>query len=128
MNNTILHVAKRGEGKTKWLLNVARKYQNIETPIYIVCDTEEEHNNFCNKYTMMYSEVCKVKPLTVSDNIENSIVLIDDIFEHDLETSVIRNIQSECKKLFITIEGCMEDSEDPTYSYEQLSLFDILNN
>ena len=126
MNDVIINVACKGEGKTKWLLNIAHHYSTKNIPVYLLVETEKEFNKFCDKYSSLYGEVCKVKKMDSIEDITNSFVLIDDLFERDLDTSYLRQIKSTCNKMFIGIEGFTADNEEcveMTADYEQLSLF-----
>ena len=50
MNPMIVKVAPKGEGKTKWLINIAKKYQDNDVPVYLVTASERDYVNFCRKY------------------------------------------------------------------------------
>lgn len=126
MNDVIINVARKGEGKTIWLLSVAHHYSTKNIPVYLLVETEKEFNRFCDKYSALYGKICKVKKMDSIEDGTNSIVLIDDLFERELDMSYIRQLKSICNKMFIAIEGSTEDNEESTEvenDYEQLTLF-----
>lgn len=129
MTNITFKVAPKGEGKTKWLLNVAYKYSR-QHKIYLIPNTSQEFVKFCDKYFATYQEVCPVYRYDGCENVENAVVLIDNLFEHNLTTNTIEFIRRNCYKMFIAVDGTLEDnnSVDPYVfaEYEQLSIFDVL--
>lgn len=104
MNNITFKIAKKGEGKTKWLLDIANKYSS-SNKVYLYTDDEREYREFCEKYFKMYSNICPVRKLTNVDSLEGSIVLVDNMLNQDSATSDFTFIQRNCYKLFVTLEG-----------------------
>lgn len=104
MNDITFKVAKKGEGKTRWLLDIVNKYAG-NNKIYLYTDDEVVYRRFCEKYFSTYSKVCPVMLLTSFDDIQDSIVLVDNLFTQDSSISDFTFIQRNCYKLFITLEG-----------------------
>ena len=126
MNDVIVNVARKGEGKTRWLLDVAHHYSIKKIPVYLLTETDKEFNRFCDKYSSLYGKVCKVHKMDSIEDSTDSVVLVDDLFERELDTDLLREIKSRCCKLFIAIEGSTEDNDDTSESttdYDQLTIF-----
>lgn len=104
MNEITFKVAKKGEGKTKWLLDIANKYSN-SNQVYLYTNDDTVYSRFCEKYFTIYNKVCPVMRLTSFDNIQNSVVLVDNLFSQNSSISDFTFIQRSCYKLFITLEG-----------------------
>lgn len=126
MNPITVKVAPKGEGKTKWLLEVAKKYQDESRPVYLFTTDEYTYVRFCNKYFATYSEACKVKIYEVTDSLENSIVLIDDVMHQGIDSNIIINMQKSCYKMFVTFEGICYDSDVQTGEVSTAELFEQL--
>jgi hypothetical protein len=104
MNDITFKIAKKGEGKTKWLLDIANQY-SISNKIYLYTDEDNEYIKFCEKYFNMYNSICPVQRLTSFDSMQDAIVLVDNIFNQDSSVRDFIFIQRNCYKLFITLEG-----------------------
>ena len=128
MSDVVVNVARRGEGKTRWLLDVVHHYQNKDETIYIVTNTDDEYKYFCDKYLVTYSRLCRVEKFKSVEDVKNAIVLIDDLFDLDINMKQLKDIRANCKKLFITVEGTTTDvdNDEPETEYEQLTLFDMI--
>ena len=128
MTNVTFKVAPKGEGKTKWLLSIAYKYSR-QHKIYFIPKNSAEFVKFCDKYFATYHEICPVYRYDGCENTENTVVLVDNLLEHNLTTNTLEFIRKNCYKMFISVEGTTreDDSADPyTPEYEQLTLFDML--
>lgn len=109
MNEVTFKIARKGEGKTKWLINIANMYDN-ERQVYLYTSDDNSYRKFCEKYFSTYNRVCPVERLNTFKLTENDVVLVDDLFTHSLDISEIRFIQRNCYKLFITLEGEQADA------------------
>ena len=128
MDKLIVKVARKGEGKTKWLLEVANKYQTEGRSVYLYTNNTKDYERFCEKYFTTYSSICKVNKFTFYEPIKESVILIDNLLSHDLNMSTLNSICNECYQIFITIDGS-SDAElynSPIEKFEQLSIFDAL--
>ena len=122
MNDIVFKVASPGEGKTKWLLNIANMYQNEGRQVYLLAQDETEYAKFCEKYFKTYSEVCHVQRLTAVKDTHNSVVLIDNLLNHSFSAKDAEYINNNCYKMFVTIAGTTEFNITENGSkYEQLS-------
>lgn len=117
MNELVIKVARKGEGKTKWLLNIAHDYRNQDNPIFLYTDSEHEYSRFCEKYFSNFASICKVKQFDIHEISADSIVLIDDVLNKNVN---VRQIQEKCKNIYITIEGSTK--YEAPLEYEQLSI------
>ena len=128
MQEIVFKVAPTGEGKTKWLLKVAKTYADKNIPVYLYTDETHVYVRFCEKYFKLYSEVCPVKKLNDSNmfNLSNdSVVLIDDLLTEPWSSTDLKFLQRTCYKLYITMTGitaAVPDVEE--CKYEQLSIFE----
>ena len=122
MNTVIFKVAAKGEGKTKWLLDIANKFSEKGRPVLLYTDDAHEFEKFCNKYFSLYGEVCPVKRMDASNMSVSAVVLVDNLFNHDSSVADFTYIQRNCYKMFVTVEGVTDDSEIFTTApmYEQL--------
>lgn len=109
MNNVTFKIAKKGEGKTRWLLELAYKYAG-QRKIYLYTTDTTEYHKFCEKYFSLYNQICPVELLTEPDETEQDVVLVDNLFKCDSNTSNFTHIQKHCYKLFITLEGEQADA------------------
>ena len=126
MKNITFKIAPKGEGKTRWLLNIAKQYASERSVLLVVKDNNE-YSKFCDKYLALFNEVCPVKLYNTEEVDETSVVLIDNYFEHILPSNTIEYIRRKCYKMFITLEGKTEDSfAEESTNYEQISIFDYL--
>lgn len=130
MNELVIKVARKGEGKTKWLLDVANKHIQEGKHVYLFTEKQREYERFCEKYFATYATVCKVDRFETESEVSDAIVLIDDLFSHETSLNVLEHIHNYCYKMFITIEGSMPSNNDTVFEpeYEQLTLFDAINN
>ena len=104
MNEITFKVAPKGEGKTKWLLELAYKYAGLRK-IYLYTNDDNEYRKFCEKYFSTYNQICPVERLTAFKVTDNDVVLVDNLFTKDSSISDFTFIQRNCYKLFITLEG-----------------------
>lgn len=117
MNELSVKVASKGEGKTKWLLQIANSNIENDKVVWLYTNTEKEYNTFCEKYFKLYNTVCLVKHLTSEDVslvANNEVVLIDNIFNHNYCNKDVIYLQKNCHKVYITVEGTskVESFED----------------
>ena len=104
MSNITVKVALSGEGKTKWLLDVANHYSDTHD-VRIITNNEQEYFRFCEKYFSLYNHICPVLEFNAEDVTDKTVVLIDDVFnKHTLHVS-IASLQATCAKVFVTVEG-----------------------
>lgn len=108
MNQITFKVASKGEGKTKWLLNIAKQYSDENRKVYLLTDKGHEFSRFCEKYCNLFSEVCHVERLIDTCVTNEDVVLIDDIFTQNIPTSCIDDISRNCYKMFITVDGALD--------------------
>ena len=107
MTDITFKVAPRGEGKTKWLLEIANKFAN-EHNIYLYTQEETEYSKFCEKYFHTFNQICPVRILTKVSLTDNDIVLVDNLFNQDSFAGDINFLQRSCYRLFVTLEGINE--------------------
>lgn len=106
MNDITFKIAGRGEGKTKWLLNIAKEFhdKNIRTVLYTYVD--DEYRMFCEKYFNLFGHVCPVEILENDNQVDHeTVVLIDDLLSYNISLNELTRLQSRCYKMFVTIEG-----------------------
>lgn len=132
MTEFIYKVASRGEGKTKWLLNQAKKELDAgETVIFFNNEKNQglEYKCFVEKYFVTFHEICKVESACHVHHIpHDSVILIDNLLMLDMHMNVINYLNGQCKKVYITLDGKLAPSEprnevDPN----QLSIFDVMS-
>ena len=132
MTEFIYKVASRGEGKTKWLLNQAKKELDAgETVIFFNNEKNQGlfYKCFVEKYFVTFHEICKVESACHVRQIpHDSVILIDNLLMLDMHMNVINYLNGHCKKVYITIDGKLAPSEprsevDPN----QLSIFDVMS-
>lgn len=124
MTDIVFKVAPKGEGKTKWLLELAKRY-STERKVYLCTQDEVQYVRFCEKYFNLYNEICRVERLTSLNICSEDIVLMDNLLEQSLAINDITFIQRNCYRLFITIEGLtnfIEHRNNWNIFYEQLSI------
>ena len=122
MNELVCKVASRGEGKTKWLLNAAKRYSDSHA-VYLVQDDLTEYSRFCEKYFITFNELCKVQRYTGAVE-PNSVILIDDLFSQSIDFSDVAYLKRDCHKVFITINGVTVDN-DSVVDSTQLTINDV---
>lgn len=124
MNNIIYKVAPAGEGKTKWLLNMAKYYSDNNRTCYLFCDDDYMFNKFCRKYFQTFSELCPVKRLKAFRLTKDDVVLVDDMLNMDASLADFLFIQQNCYQMCVTIAGVSADKElvSEVCPYEQLQL------
>ena len=103
MNDITFKIAKKGEGKTKWLLERAHELKG--EPVKFYSKTTQEYSLFCEKYLNLYNEICLVEHLSIENLTLDDIVLIDDLFSITEATVDVNYIKNVAKKLYITLEG-----------------------
>ena len=125
-------VASRGEGKTKLILNQAKKELDAgETVIYFNNEKNQglEYKCFVEKYFVTFHEICKVESACHVHHIpHDSVILIDNLLMLDMHMNVINYLNGQCKKVYITLDGKLAPPEprnevDPN----QLSIFDVMS-
>ena len=125
MNEITFKIARKGEGKTKWLLDVAKLCVNNNRRVFLFTDDEREYAKFCEKYFKTFSEVCPVLRLTSFTCTPQDVVLVDDLLSHCASIGDITFMRRNCYKMFVTIDGTTElDMPAPTWDdfYEQLTM------
>ena len=107
MREIIFKVAPTGEGKTKWLLDIAKHCSDTGVDVYLYINEPEEYVRFCRKYFNLYSSVCPVKALQhiPLDVLSTSVILVDDLMSHSANIGDIKFLQRSCGQLFVTITG-----------------------
>lgn len=130
MTEFIYKVASRGEGKTKWLLNQAKKELDAGETVVLFNNEKNrglEYKRFVEKYFVTFHEVCRVESAChVPDIPHDAVILIDNLLMLDMHMNVINYLNGQCKKVYITLDGKLAPSEprnevDPN----QLSIFDV---
>lgn len=121
MNNIKFKVVPRGEGKTKWLLDVANSYAHTNKKVYLYTADEMDYAKFCEKYFKKFGHVCCVERLTAFKLTENDIVLVDDLLSHDTSVSDFTYIHNNCEQMYVTLDGELATEIIPT-DFEQLSI------
>ena len=112
MNDITFKIAKKGEGKTKWLLEVAHKaHKESNNSVYLFTEDDASYTKFCEKYFKTYAEVCPVQELPPFVDPVDSIILVDNLLECNCQTNNFKFMQRNCKKMYVTLEG-MEDTLD----------------
>ena len=109
MNNVTFKVALPGEGKTKWLLNIAKHYADKGVKTYLFTQDDNEYVRFCDKYFKTFTQVCPVSKLTAFKITAQDVVLVDNLFDKcDSAISDFTFIQKNCYKMFITVDGSVQ--------------------
>ena len=124
MNEITFKVAPHGEGKTKWLLNIAKHYADKNTTVYLFTEDDWEYVKFCEKYFNLYKTICPVKRVTSYSVTDKDVVLVDNLFKHtDHAIGDYAYVNRNCYKMFVTIEGTTDFSDEYYENpYEQLKL------
>lgn len=124
MNEIIIKVASKGEGKTRWLLSMAKNAINDGKNVVYYTDNEIDYNRFCSKYMNLYNQTCPVKMVGCHRGVDsNTVVLIDDVFENTSMVSEIQIIRAKCDTLYITIEGKLAQNDTTVVGeYEQITM------
>ena len=132
MTEFIYKVASRGEGKTKWLLNQAKKELDAgENVIFFNNEKNQglEYKCFVEKYFATFHEICRVESACHVNHIpHDSIILIDNLLMLDMHMNVINYLNGQCKRVYITLDGKLAPTEsrnevDPN----QLRIFDVMS-
>lgn len=105
MKDIVFKVAPRGEGKTKWLLNVANESVLSGHDTYIATRDDSSYVKFCEKYFSSFGDVCPVKRFEKGIVSSNEVVLIDNFLEQEWTTYELEEVHKSCYQLFITVEG-----------------------
>lgn len=121
MNEITFKIASRGEGKTKWLLNIAHSLKNESIKLYT--ETSSEYAIFCEKYFRLYNEVCLVKRLDKDEINADDVILIDNMLETNINFNDLKYINRSCKKIYATLEGNI-DTQFDSFDSSQISIFD----
>lgn len=116
MNEITFKIAKKGEGKTRWLLDIAHSYAKTDRPVYYCAKLQTEYGNFCEKYFRTFQEICNVKELSLPHLEGDAVVLIDDMITMNITSSDIQYIQKNCYKLYIAITGITDDVEEGNHT------------
>ena len=138
-SNAIYKVAPRGEGKTKWLIHNAYDEihsldddpNSIQTYVYLIVKDANEAQHFSEMYFSLYNEVCKVNFVVGSNLISvpyGSIILIDNLLLHTMNTRDLHLLIARCKKAYITIEGVygFTNTQVRTVDLQQINMLDEL--
>lgn len=105
MKDIVFKIASRGEGKTKWLLDIANQLSDNSCKKYIITRSDEDYQKFCEKYFRNFNQVCLVERLTDQLITNSDYILIDNLLDLDVTTMFIKELQAACNQLFVTIEG-----------------------
>lgn len=112
MNNIIYKVALPGEGKTRWLLEQAKRECDNDEHVVLITNgnfIDREYRSFSEDYVDLYKEVCPVQPVNKMHDIEEgSVVLIDDLFHLDIHMIGLRALQHKAKRVYITVDGVLD--------------------
>ena len=125
MNEITFKVAPRGEGKTKWLLEIAKRYADEGRTVYLFTDDDQDYSKFCEKYFNIFKTVCPIQRLTAFKLSPSDVVLVDNLFRHCTSIGDLTFIQRNCYRMFITIEGTttfVENTKTWDDFYEQLTM------
>lgn len=109
MNNVTFKLGLPGEGKTRWLLNIAKQYADKNIKVYLFTNDESDYAKFCEKYFKTFSHICPVQRLTAFKITKEDVVLVDDLFDHcDSAVNDFVFLQKNCYKMFVTLTGTTE--------------------
>ena len=125
MNDITFKVTPKGEGKTKWLLEISKRYADEKRPIFLFTDEDKDYIKFCEKYFNMFKEICPVVRLTAFKLTPDAVVLVDDLFSHSNSIGDFSFMHRNCYKMFITVEGTTSYEENKkTWNdlYEQITI------
>lgn len=124
MSKMICKVALRGEGKTKWLLDVAHRYSDSAFPVYFFTTKEDQYRKFCEKYFRAFQSICTVEEFNIENFVGNEIILVDDLMSLDIDMKKLSGIKENCYKMYATIEGTTE--ADIVTDTDQLTISDTI--
>ena len=109
MNDLIIKVAEPGEGKTRWLIDIAHKFLCDGNTVALYTSDSIEFTTFCKKYFTSYNTCCQIKNIPNADVVDVDVILIDNLLKHNITTTQLKYLQRSCKHLFITIEGTLAE-------------------
>ena len=127
MNDITFKVLPKGEGKTKWLLDIAKKYVDKGYRVSLFTDSYREYVKFCEKYFSLYNRVCPIDRHDSMHVTQNDVIIVDDLFKkEDRALEDLRELQTLVYKIFITLEGQSKDTStcEEDLEVEQLSMFE----
>lgn len=107
-NKITLKVALPGEGKTRWLAEVAHEFIKSEgRTVYLFTTQEDDYIKFCDNYFKRFNTVCQVSRLmNINDVTDKDVVIVDNLLSHtDARVSDFADLTANCYKMFITMEG-----------------------
>lgn len=104
-NNITFKVALPGEGKTKWLLNVAKRYLDEGRNVLLFTEDDTEYQKFCEKYFNEFKEICHVQRMTAFRVERPDVVLVDNLLKNSNSVADFKFMQRNCYKMFVTLEG-----------------------
>ena len=104
-NNITFKVALPGEGKTKWLLNVAKRYLDEGRNVLLFTEDDTEYQKFCEKYFNEFKEICHVQRMTAFKLERQDVVLVDNLLKNSNSVADFKFMQRNCYKMFVTLEG-----------------------
>lgn len=123
MNNITFKITPRGEGKTKWLLDVAHDYEGSGRKVYLYTDDESKYAKFCEKYFKTFGRICFVERLTSFKLTSEDVVLVDDLLSHDTAISDFIYIHNNSYAMYVTLEGQIATEEKSVkLPFEQLRM------
>lgn len=130
----VYKVAKRGEGKTRWLLKKADEALRQGKEVYLATNSPIEYRNFIEKFFGLYNRICTVHQLTTHSDITsfNSVILMDDLFRSNFHPGELEQLAHKCERMYITLTGVTE--KEVTFmqanddSYVQLTIDDVKEN
>lgn len=121
----IYKIAKRGEGKTKWLLDIADKETSLGKEVYLLTNNPLQYRNFIEDFFSLYGRVCTVHHIgQISNAISGGIVLIDNLFNLNINLNEFNLLANICDAAYITLPGkksCSYKKESANI-YEQLTI------
>jgi hypothetical protein len=109
-NKLVYKIAKRGEGKTKWLLEKADEATSQGKEVYLATTNPAEYQRFVEKFFSLYHRICTVHQLTTHSDITNlnSVVLMDEMLNSCFDVMEIKQMAWKCEKMYITLSGTVE--------------------
>lgn len=136
MNKTefIYKVALAGEGKTKWLVGCAHAEieahagNHVVPPVVFFTKVPRKYAEFAENYYARTHKLfaCRIATST-AEIAEGDVVLIDDWQNDFISGKDLRALVDVASKVYITVEGKLDDNWDISFDPDQLSIFDTVN-
>ena len=107
MNSVVVKVAPNGEGKTAWLVEIAKtELENSRNVVFFSSIDATKYVKFAEQYHVKYNVPCPVTFANRIDLIEDgSVVLIDNLFKQDLNTKMLSSLFSRGCCIYLTVCG-----------------------